>query len=41
MHYTGMLAVRVRVTPSGDLLPGATAMQFVFPSPWASAPTSS
>jgi NO-binding membrane sensor protein with MHYT domain len=31
MHYTGMLAVRVRVTPSGDPLPGATAMQFVFP----------
>ncbi|MER5294409.1 MHYT domain-containing protein [Streptomyces pharetrae] len=31
MHYTGMLAVRVRVTPSGELLPGATAMQFVFP----------
>ncbi|MFB8777565.1 MHYT domain-containing protein [Streptomyces broussonetiae] len=31
MHYTGMLAVRVRVTPSGDLLPGATAMQFIFP----------
>ncbi|CAL9648346.1 hypothetical protein SUDANB105_06550 [Streptomyces sp. enrichment culture] len=31
MHYTGMLAVRVRVTPAGDPLPGATAMQFVFP----------
>ncbi|MGX1128910.1 NO-binding membrane sensor protein with MHYT domain [Streptomyces glaucescens] len=31
MHYTGMLAVRVRVTPAGDALPGATAMQFVFP----------
>ncbi|MEV5311789.1 MULTISPECIES: MHYT domain-containing protein [unclassified Streptomyces] len=31
MHYTGMLAVQVRVTPAGDPLPGATAMQFVFP----------
>ncbi|MFF3500457.1 MHYT domain-containing protein [Streptomyces sp. NPDC003247] len=31
MHYTGMLAVDVRVTPSGAALPGATAMQFVFP----------
>ncbi|MEU1460378.1 MHYT domain-containing protein [Streptomyces sp. NPDC005727] len=31
MHYTGMFAVRVRVTPSGDVLPGATAMQFIFP----------
>ncbi|MFE3636527.1 MHYT domain-containing protein [Streptomyces cellostaticus] len=31
MHYTGMLAVRVRVAPSGDPLPGATAMQFIFP----------
>ncbi|MFD7136084.1 MHYT domain-containing protein [Streptomyces sp. NPDC059894] len=31
MHYTGMLAVDVRVTPSGEALPGATAMQFVFP----------
>ncbi|MFE5400320.1 MHYT domain-containing protein [Streptomyces sp. NPDC056580] len=31
MHYTGMFAVRVRVTPSGDPLPGATAMQFIFP----------
>ncbi|MEU1706892.1 MHYT domain-containing protein [Streptomyces sp. NPDC005706] len=31
MHYTGMFAVRVRVSPSGDVLPGATAMQFIFP----------
>ncbi|MGW0586087.1 MHYT domain-containing protein, partial [Streptomyces sp. NPDC002920] len=31
MHYTGMLAVSVRVTPSGAALPGATAMQFIFP----------
>jgi NO-binding membrane sensor protein with MHYT domain len=31
MHYTGMLAVRVSVTPSGEPLPGASAMQFVFP----------
>ncbi|MCX4815275.1 hypothetical protein OG601_32240 [Streptomyces sp. NBC_01239] len=31
MHYTGMLAVRVDVTPSGAVLPGATAMQFIFP----------
>ncbi|MEU9892540.1 MHYT domain-containing protein [Streptomyces phaeochromogenes] len=31
MHYTGMIAVGVRVSPSGDLLPGATAMQFIFP----------
>ncbi|MFC7260679.1 MULTISPECIES: MHYT domain-containing protein [Streptomyces] len=31
MHYTGMIAVSVRVTPSGEALPGATAMQFIFP----------
>ncbi|MER6471235.1 MHYT domain-containing protein [Streptomyces collinus] len=31
MHYTGMFAVKVRVTPSGEILPGATAMQFIFP----------
>ncbi|MFE0203628.1 MHYT domain-containing protein [Streptomyces sp. NPDC058985] len=31
MHYTGMFAVRVRVAPSGETLPGATAMQFIFP----------
>ncbi|KUN06154.1 hypothetical protein AQI95_14740 [Streptomyces yokosukanensis] len=31
MHYTGMFAVSVRVAPSGDTLPGATAMQFIFP----------
>ncbi|MEU3830221.1 MHYT domain-containing protein [Streptomyces sp. NPDC029080] len=31
MHYTGMFAVSVRVVPSGDPLPGATAMQFIFP----------
>lgn len=41
MHYTGMFAVSVRVTPSGEALPGATAMQFIFPSPSASGPTSS
>lgn len=31
MHYTGMFAVSVRVTPSDTVLPGATAMQFIFP----------
>ncbi|WP_448320903.1 MHYT domain-containing protein [Streptomyces sp. CO7] len=31
MHYTGMLAVRVRLVPSAEPLAGATAMQFVFP----------
>ncbi|WEH19707.1 MHYT domain-containing protein [Streptomyces sp. VNUA24] len=31
MHYTAMWAVRVEVTPSGADLPGATAMQFIFP----------
>ncbi|MFH8974517.1 MHYT domain-containing protein [Streptomyces sp. NPDC017890] len=31
MHHTGMSAVTVRVTPSGESLPGATAMQFIFP----------
>ncbi|MFD4505412.1 MHYT domain-containing protein [Streptomyces sp. NPDC058457] len=31
MHYTGMFAVSVHVTPSGSSLPGATAMQFIFP----------
>lgn len=31
MHYTGMLAVSVQVTPSGAALHGATAMQFIFP----------
>ncbi|MFI6122436.1 MHYT domain-containing protein [Streptomyces sp. NPDC051064] len=31
MHYTGMLAVGVRVSPSGSELPGATVMQFIFP----------
>lgn len=31
MHYTGMMAVSVRVSPSGSTLPGATAMQFIFP----------
>ncbi|MCF2127971.1 hypothetical protein L1I79_16235 [Strepomyces sp. STD 3.1] len=31
MHYTGMFAVRVRVAPSGETLPGATATQFIFP----------
>lgn len=41
MHYTGMFAVRVHVTPSGAVLPGATAMQFIFPSPLVSGPTCS
>jgi NO-binding membrane sensor protein with MHYT domain len=31
MHYTGMMAVSVSVSPSGEALPGATAMQFIFP----------
>ncbi|MEU6309473.1 MHYT domain-containing protein [Streptomyces sp. NPDC047014] len=31
MHYTGMTAVSVRVSPSDAALPGATAMQFIFP----------
>ncbi|UUU35757.1 hypothetical protein JIX56_41205 [Streptomyces sp. CA-210063] len=31
MHYTAMWAVRVEVTPSGEVLLGATAMQFIFP----------
>ncbi|MFB7461910.1 MHYT domain-containing protein [Streptomyces sp. NPDC056224] len=31
MHYTGMMAVAVSVSPSDSVLPGATAMQFVFP----------
>ncbi|MHC5909271.1 MHYT domain-containing protein [Streptomyces sp. S6] len=31
MHYTGMFAVSVHVEPSGAPLPGATAMQFIFP----------
>ncbi|MDG5808758.1 MHYT domain-containing protein [Streptomyces ossamyceticus] len=31
MHYTAMWAVRVEVVPSGESLPGATAMQFIFP----------
>ena len=31
MHYTGMIAVSVDVTPSTTALPGATAMQFIFP----------
>ncbi|MEW1777747.1 MHYT domain-containing protein [Streptomyces sp. NPDC086777] len=31
MHYTGMFAVSVHVTPSGSPLAGATAMQFIFP----------
>jgi NO-binding membrane sensor protein with MHYT domain len=31
MHYTGMFAVSVRADPSGEPLPGATAMQFIFP----------
>lgn len=31
MHYTGMLAVGIEVLPSSEPLPGATAMQFIFP----------
>ncbi|MFD3545172.1 MHYT domain-containing protein [Streptomyces sp. NPDC058655] len=31
MHYTGMTAVAVTVSPSAAALPGATAMQLVFP----------
>ncbi|MGW7467906.1 MHYT domain-containing protein [Streptomyces xantholiticus] len=31
MHYTGMLAVAVDVTPADGQLTGATAMQFIFP----------
>ncbi|MEU0627948.1 MHYT domain-containing protein [Streptomyces sp. NPDC005989] len=31
MHYTGMFAVSVRVAPSGEALPGAATMQFIFP----------
>ncbi|WP_156723826.1 MHYT domain-containing protein [Streptomyces apocyni] len=31
MHYTGMIAVSVRVEPSSAALAGATAMQFIFP----------
>ncbi|GGL86952.1 membrane protein [Streptomyces fumigatiscleroticus] len=31
MHYSGMYAVTVHVVPSSEVLPGATAMQFVFP----------
>ncbi|MFF8601182.1 MHYT domain-containing protein [Streptomyces sp. NPDC015232] len=31
MHYTGMFAVDVAVTPSAAPLPGATVMQFIFP----------
>ncbi|GAA1502866.1 MHYT domain-containing protein [Streptomyces albidochromogenes] len=31
MHYTGMAAVSVQVSPSARDLPGATAMQFIFP----------
>jgi len=31
MHYTGMLAVGIRVAPSGSELPGASVMQFIFP----------
>ncbi|WP_329388496.1 hypothetical protein OG625_33635 [Streptomyces sp. NBC_01351] len=31
MHYTGMMAVGVDVSPSDAALPGATAMQFIFP----------
>lgn len=31
MHYTGMAAVRVRLAPASEALPGASAMSFVFP----------
>lgn len=31
MHYTGMAAVRIELTPQGGVLDGATATQFIFP----------
>jgi NO-binding membrane sensor protein with MHYT domain len=31
MHYTGMRAAQVQVTPGGGPVSGATAMDFVFP----------
>ncbi|WP_309094670.1 MHYT domain-containing protein [Streptomyces sp.] len=31
MHYTGMFAVSARLSPSAEALPGAAAMQFIFP----------
>jgi NO-binding membrane sensor protein with MHYT domain len=31
MHYTGMASVTVAIAPATDVLPGATAMQFIFP----------
>ncbi|MGW0466645.1 MHYT domain-containing protein [Streptomyces sp. NPDC003027] len=31
MHYTGMFAVQIDVVPSAAALPGASAMQFIFP----------
>ncbi|MFJ8666567.1 MHYT domain-containing protein [Streptomyces sp. NPDC093600] len=31
MHYTGMFAVEIDVVPSAAALPGASAMQFIFP----------
>ncbi|MBC9717470.1 hypothetical protein H9Y04_33570 [Streptomyces sp. TRM66268-LWL] len=31
MHYTGMMAVSVQVAPDSVALPGASAMQFIFP----------
>ena len=41
MHYTGMIAVSVRVTPSGDRCPGPRRCSSSSPSPSASVPTSS
>ncbi|MEI5131837.1 MHYT domain-containing protein [Streptomyces libani] len=31
MHYTGMAAVRIELTPSRAPLPGVVAMEFIFP----------
>ncbi|UYB38634.1 hypothetical protein SLV14_001018 [Streptomyces sp. Je 1-4] len=31
MHYTGMAAVRIELTPSREPLTGVTAMEFIFP----------
>jgi NO-binding membrane sensor protein with MHYT domain len=31
MHYTGMTALQVETIPASSVLPGATAMEFIFP----------
>ena len=31
MHYTGMSAVSIQLSPGGAVLPGATATEFIFP----------